>query len=185
MPVRKSKVPVSKPIHFPPVPRLYIGLDPGKSGGLAWVLNDKLVATPMPTTERDVWEWLQTVIESNPRAACYAVIERVGGFIGNEAGDDGKHRNRAAGHAMFTFGAGYGGLRMALIAAGIPFEEVVPRKWQTSLAISPRKKTETKGQHKNKLKARAQQLFPNEHITLATCDAILLAEYARRFYGRE
>lgn len=136
-------------------------------------------------TERDVWTWVQSVeIKARARGSRpFAVIEKVGGFMGREAGEGGAPRNRASAHTMFQFGVGYGLLRMALIAAGIPFEEVLPRKWQGGLGISPRKKTEGKTEWKNRLKARAQQLFPATKVTLATSDALLLAEYARRFYG--
>jgi Holliday junction resolvasome RuvABC endonuclease subunit len=82
--------------------------------------------------------------------------------------------------STFKFGVGYGGLRMALIAASIPFEEVTPRTWQKALGVVVRKKTETKTQFKNRLKAKAQQLFPRESITLKTADALLIAEYCRR-----
>jgi hypothetical protein len=81
---------------------------------------------------------------------------------------------------MFNFGANYGALRMALTAAGIPFEEVVPGVWQRGLNIPPRKKTEGKTAWKNRLKAKAQQLFPSVKITLATADALLIAEFCRR-----
>jgi hypothetical protein len=40
----------------------------------------------------------------------------------------------------------------------------------------------TKTEWKNRLKAKAQQLFPQQskHITLKTADALLIAEYARK-----
>jgi hypothetical protein len=100
----------------------------------------------------------------------FAVIEKVGGYIGKPQ----------PGSAMFKFGMSYGGLRMALIAAGISFLEVTPQQWQKTLGVSTKKKNETKGKFKNRLKALAQQIFPSVKVTLATADALLLAEYARR-----
>jgi hypothetical protein len=86
---------------------------------------------------------------------------------------------------MFNFGWNYGSLRMAMIASGLPFEDVPPQVWQKALKIPSRKKEgrqykETKAAFKNRLKAKAQQLFPRVYITLATCDALLIAEYCRR-----
>ena len=81
---------------------------------------------------------------------------------------------------MFKFGMSYGGLRMALTAAQIPFESATPQNWQKSLGIGKKGKTETRTSFKNRLKAKAQQLFPNLKVTLATSDALLLAEYCRR-----
>lgn len=75
--------------------------------------------------------------------------------------------------SAFTFGRGYGGLRMALVAARIPFVEVVPRKWQGALGCL------TKGD-KNVSKRKAQELFPNIKVTHTIADALLLAEYCRR-----
>ena len=69
---------------------------------------------------------------------------------------------------------------MALIAAGIPFEEVIPRTWQKGVGITPRGKGETKTRFKNRLKAKASQLFPKVNVTLATADALLIAEFCRR-----
>jgi hypothetical protein len=64
----------------------------------------------------------------------------------------------------------------------VPCEEVLPSRWQQGLHISPRKKSEGRVLWKNRLKANAQRLFPEiaDKITLATADALLLAEYCRR-----
>ena len=151
----------------------YIGIDPGASGGLAIIglgRMDGVWLKPMPKTERDVYEWLALELPSEENHL-FAVIEKVGGYVGG---------NGQPGSAMFKFGMSYGGLRMALIANGIPFDEIAPRTWQKAFGVAPRKKTESKSQFKNRLKAKAQQLFPNQKITLATADALLLAEYCRR-----
>ena len=149
----------------------YIGIDPGASGGIA-VLRTSIVSIGMPKTETDLWshikEWANL-----PKMTVFAVLEQVGGYVGG-AGQPGS--------AMFKFGQSYGSIRMALIAAGIPFETVTPQVWQKKLGIPPRnkKKNETKSAFKNRLKAKAAQLFPDEKITLQTADALLISEYCRR-----
>jgi hypothetical protein len=153
-------------IEVPDEGPCYIGIDPGASGGLCCLSAFPEFIT-MPKTEGDVYEW----VENNCCRRDFAVIEKVGGFIAG---------NPAPGSAMFKFGAGYGGLRMALIAVGVPFEEVTPQRWQRGLEIPPRRKSETKTQWKNRLRAFAQQLFPAEKITLAVSDAMLIAEFCRR-----
>lgn len=100
----------------------------------------------------------------------FAVIERVSGYVGEAQ----------PGSAAFKFGQSYGGLRMALVAAGIPFEEVTPQVWQRKMGVTPRRKDESKTAWKNRLKAKAQQLYPGVKVTLATADALLLVEYCRR-----
>lgn len=79
---------------------------------------------------------------------------------------------------MFKFGASTGGLRMALIASGVIFDEIPPKQWQKFVGVIGTK-GETKTQFKNRLKAKAQQLFPEQRVTLATADALLIAYYCK------
>lgn len=149
---------------------IYIGIDPGVSGGIVCLFDDFPFSTPMPATERDIWNWIKQWRD----LGAFAVIEKVGGFMGGAKG------NVASSHTMFTFGASYGGLRMALVAAEIAFEEVPPQSWQKGLRISKRASSESKVQFKNRLRGLAQQLFPTQEITLAVSDAFLIADYCRR-----
>lgn len=148
----------------------YIGADPGQKGGLAIIQWDgdrwgwKLTTYPMPKTERGVWKIFREV----PESGRVAIVESVHAMPGNGVS------------SMFKFGTGYGGLRMALIASDTPFETVTPQKWQKAMGVVPKKKTETKPQFKNRLLARAQELFPKVELTLATCDAALIALYCKR-----
>ena len=146
---------------------LFLGIDPGASGGIAWLQPnephmkglDRREADKMPDTERDTWELIRRWRDS----ATLAVIEAV-------------HSMPKQGVASsFKFGRSYGFLRGCLIASGIPFEEVTPQRWQKELGCLSRG-------DKNVTKARAQQLFPSLKVTHATADALLLAEYARRLH---
>jgi Holliday junction resolvasome RuvABC endonuclease subunit len=144
----------------------YMGIDPGQSGGIALIrgTGKVLILETMPSTERDIWLLLKS-LEELPHKV---YIEKV-------------HAMPQQGvSSTFKFGVGYGGLRMALTAAGIPFDEVTPQLWQKALGVVKRAKTESKNDHKKKLLQKAQQLFPNVKITLKTADALLLAEYCRR-----
>ncbi len=162
----------------------YLGIDPGVGGGMAVIGPKGMTCTKMPDTERDVWEWLSLAILPTATSTI-AVIEKVGGFMGNEAGEKGGNKNRASAHVMFTFGKSYGSLRMALIASYIPFDEVVPRNWQKVVGIAPRASKESKTQWKNRIKAKAQQLYPQAKVTLNVADAIMLAHYAMLTYRKE
>lgn len=162
--------------------QFYIGIDPGASGGLAVIRTrlspngpelyspPQVTAIKMPETPRDIWDWIRQGSSTNT----FAVIEKVGGFVKG---------NPVPGSAMFNFGKGAGWLEMALIGAWIPYEEAMPQKWQKALGIPPKKKDETKTAWKNRLKKKAQQLFPTlaaGSITLATADALLIATYCQR-----
>jgi hypothetical protein len=52
---------------------------------------------------------------------------------------------------------------------------VRPQKWQGFLGLGKSEGDKTKW--KNKLKAKAQNLFPSLDVTLSTADALLLLEY--------
>lgn len=164
---------------------LYLGIDPGKSGGIVGLLyeaNKKGYGTSiykMPKTLREMWGLLSQF--KAHYATTYAVIEKVGGYIGTRQGYSG---NPATGSSMFNFGENFGALKMALTAAEIPFEEVRPQEWQAAFDIRPRirhgKFKESAHDFKKRLKFKAQELYPKEKLTLNTCDAMLLATYAYR-----
>lgn len=151
-------------------PAVYVGIDPGMSGGIAVIRGGVASAVAMPATERDIWLEIGRHFDFGAPGV-WAVIERNTGYVGGEGNP---------GSAMFKFGRLSGLLEMALVAASIPYESITPAVWQRALGIPTRKLGEEKRRHKNKLKAHAQQLFPDAGATLNTCDAILIAEYCRR-----
>lgn len=148
--------------------RLFIGVDPGKLGGIAIidVRGNVIRLTPMPSTRRDV---LQAFDIDWNRYEPAATLERVSAFP------------KMGVVSAFTFGGGYERLAMALTALDIPFDEVVPARWQRALGCM------TQG-NKNISKARAEALFPATKFTMkpaprithAVADSLLLAEYGRR-----
>ena len=133
-----------------------IGIDPGKSGGLALRSPSGILAVKMPPTERDLFELLREW-----KWASFAYLEKVHSMPGQGV------------KSMFTFGQGYGSLRMALIANDIAFATVTPNAWQRRMGCM------SKGD-KNVTKAKAQELFPGHKITHALADAMLIAEYGWR-----
>lgn len=158
----------------------FLGVDPGANGGFAIISGDGIAqAFRMPKTEADVARLFEERIV--PARVVYAIIEAVHSFPGQGVA------------SSFTFGRNAGLLIGLLLAHGISFEEVPPRTWQKALGIPPRIKTpkkpkpfmqypaeESNTDWKNRLKAKAQTLFPGLDITLATADALLIAETARR-----
>jgi hypothetical protein len=142
---------------------LYMGIDPGLSGGLACVdqYMTLLWVQAMPPTP---WELLVFLRRVNEDRAVRAMVEHA-------------HSFPKQGHTgAFTFGKNIGHLEMALLAAGIPANTVSPKAWQLELQCLT-------GGNKNISKRRAQELFPSAtSITHATADALLLAEYGRRLW---
>jgi crossover junction endodeoxyribonuclease RuvC len=140
-----------------------IGIDPGKSGGIAWCNAGVMQAWPMPKTEYDIFSMLRDMKFDDS----FAYLEKVHAMPGQGV------------TSMFTFGQGYGFLRGCLTALKIPFEDVTPQKWMKGLSIS-HKRGASKAEKKNALKQKAQQLYPSMKIDLKIADAILLCEYGRR-----
>lgn len=162
--------------------RAYLGLDPGKHGGMC-LLSQKgeiLCQQPMPESVLDIWAMIDTpFIQQYDVTAC---IEFVSYFP------------TMGGVGAFTFGGNYYALQMALTASRLPYEIVRPMLWQKVFNI-PSKGGNTnkhRAEHKERLRQTAQRLFPKfplwkQPMTLgrqrAVCDAILLAEFLRRKYS--
>lgn len=152
---------------------LYIGIDPGQTGGIAYIVSDETTdaaAEKMPATECDIWTSLCGYDEDDTRV----VIEKVG----PARGKDGRKQGVSS---AFKFGRNYGFLRGCVVASGVPFDEVAPQKWQREFGlVFPGTMNLTPTEKKNRHKAKAQQLFPHLKITHAIADALLIAEWARR-----
>lgn len=143
-----------------------IGVDPGKSGAIAWIDEAGAAGSEKLAnmTDRDVFELLLDLrLAGNPQRV-RALLEEVHAMP------------RQGVSSTFKFGVSFGGLRMALTAASIPFELVTPAKWQQAM------RCRSHGD-KNITKARAQELFPGVKVTHANADALLLAELCRRASG--
>lgn len=143
-----------------------LGVDPGVRGGLAILRADGSVAHVLALRpdmgEREVVDQVVLaahLLDAYGSNVCF--FEKVG----FKRGDGGK--------GSFTFGGIAKGLAWALMARGVNPRYVYPAMWQAALGCL------TAG-NKNVSKAKAQEMFPNEKITHAVADALLIAEYGRR-----
>ena len=145
--------------------KLYIGIDPGKNGAIAFIPTDgkPWTASFKDATDKDIYETMRdaVVYAGFEHAASTAMIEQVASSP------------QMGVKSAFTFGEGFGKLVMLMTALEIPFERVRPLKWQTALGCKT-------GGDKNITKRKAQELFPEIKITHANADALLIAEYCRR-----
>jgi hypothetical protein len=67
----------------------------------------------------------------------------------------------------------FGRIEGVLAAFKVPIVTITPQAWQKAHGLGTRGEMTTT-QWKNKLKARAQSLYPEERVTLATADALLI-----------
>lgn len=171
---------------MPKIENAYGGFDPGMSGGIALVRGKVCALWEMPETEHDLWVLVRELSESTKLDG--VLVENVHSMPSQSS------------QSSFTFGKGYGGLRMALIAASIPFDEVTPQAWMKAFGLKRKPHTKTKRwknrkgkivdkryggetdtQWKKRLLAKAQQLFPKaENLNLKTADSLLIACYNQR-----
>src|SRR6185436_810073 len=148
---------------------LFLGIDPGGSGGIAIIstLDGYASAWKMGETETDTADLLRT----HGPAVRLACIEEVHALPPTIPGNTSK--------ASFAFGQSYGFLRGLLVALQIPFMQISPNSWKKQMGLRFTKDN-TATEKKNGSKQLAQQLFPQLRITHATAEALLLAEHCRR-----
>ena len=134
-----------------------VAVDPGLGGGIAFGGR----AVKMPDGEPQVVQFLKL---ANPSVI---VVEKLpfGGMKTNVS-------------AMAKLHGNAGVIRGAALALGVKLVEVPPKEWQAFFHLSKGDRTPT--EWKNLLKAEAMRRFPNQDVTLATADALLIYEFARQ-----
>lgn len=152
----------------------FIGIDPGKSGGLAIIDTDggQPTITTLAFDPKDPCVYIRKIQElslCSPR--CFAVIENV-------------HAMPKQGvSSSFNFGKGFGWLIGLLDFGCIPYELVNPQKWKKEFSCTSDKNTSIEV---------AMRLFPNVNFLRTEkcskphdgiCEALLMAEYGRRKWG--
>ncbi len=167
---------------------IILGIDPGKSGGVAVLSVDN--ETGQPRCEPSLFKldqeegaiadlfWKIFYDANSAGDWCAAVLEKVHAMpaINRIRSPDGQIKRQEVFASVVSVGSfmqNYGYLRGCLRTIGIPFIEIRPQDWQKALGCM------TRGD-KNVSKAKALSLFPGLKITHATADALLLAEFGRR-----
>jgi hypothetical protein len=151
----------------------YIGIDPGMSGGIA-VLWEEALNKPqtykMPREPEQLTELLRQLVEYRTQI----FIEQVPKFCGLAQFG----RRNIMGSSMAVM---YGNFQLAVgICHGLghPPALLPPVRWQNLVQCRNFERLD-RGPWKNRLKARAQEIFPETRVTLASADALLIA-YAGR-----
>ena len=146
-------------------PNLFIGIDPGKSGGICATNGTLSVCSKCPGTIADMVAVTNAMLDIDTHPLC--IIESVHSMPGQGVA------------STFTFGYNYGNWIGMLAALKVPYIQVTPSKWMNHYGTTrPKDKTA----RKNHLKHLAQQRYPHLPITLATADAVLLAHYCFTTY---
>lgn len=147
-----------------------IAIDPGASGGIA-SMRVNINAVKMPGTKREIMDILNNPADDlfiGGRPVAY--LEELVKYTG---------RNMPS-SAMAIYAGNHGFIEGVLTAVGYRIVIVPPKAWQKALGLGSAKECSSKTVWKNKLKNRAEQLFPQIKVTLATADALLILEAAKR-----
>jgi crossover junction endodeoxyribonuclease RuvC len=125
----------SKP---PPGPSPILGVDPGITGGIAFLFANRVVAEDIPTAggEVDVDTLVRRVREMQP---ALAIIERANAMPKQGVA------------STFKYGLAYGALRTVVALCNIPYRLVTPGKWKAYFHLDA---------DKEKSRALAIQLWP-------------------------
>ena len=140
-----------------------IGIDPGKSGGIAVITDEKVKLYPCPKTVKDMAFLIGECLTNFSAYKTRVFLEKVWAFP-----TDGRT-------GSFSFGENYGQWQGILLAHELDPVLVTPKTWQSHFEI---KKGLPKPIRKKLLKKLANDRCPDtKGITLKTCDALLIGIY--------
>lgn len=148
---------------------LFVGIDPGVSGGLAAIDDAGEVVLARPLRDAGRWDVLEFLRDCKAYDKTVAFVERVG-----------VHKGEGP-LGAFTFGRQAERVEFACQVMRIPFDLVDPKTWQVLAGLTYPKKAK-RVEKKNLGKARAELLYAGQSLTIthALADALLIAEACRR-----
>lgn len=145
-----------------------IGIDPGASGGIAlWKPNAAVKVYKMPKDLYELvefWEHVKTIAE-HPIIFIEKVQLRMDDMQGGKA------------FRIQEMLKGFETLKTIITLSKIPFVQVHPMSWQSTLHL--RKKGEEKEARKNRYKDVAAKFYPEVKPTLWSADALLILHFGR------
>ena len=149
---------------------IYIGVDPGKNGGIAKINTDTGFVKTVTFSEESLISELEGYFMFD-KSPLRCVLEKVNAIPGPGV------------VSMFNFGQNYGFIQGVLKAYGIPYELVTPQKWKKEFSCTSDKNTSIEV---------CKRLFPNVNLKATEkckkdhdgmAEALLIAEYGRRHYN--
>ena len=152
--------------------KTYIGIDPGKSGGICSIEDNRLRENKCPDSVQGMAELFKDILQDTSPKDVFLYIEKVWAMP-----HDGKS-------SIFTFGQNFGQWEGVIASFNIIPIYVTPSTWMKHHEVQKGLK---KQERKNILKQMAQEFINSNNYmsyqwkgvaTLATADAIMLAKYA-------
>ena len=147
---------------------MFIGIDPGVSGGIAVLQGDSVEVHKMPETE----QFICTLLGQYKSGRVF--IEQIPKYAGEARFAE---RNIMGSSLAVLYGNYQLCLGICLGLGNVPFK-LTPLKWQNLVGCRNYERRD-RSAWKNVLKAHAQKLFPGIKVTLAVADALLIAHAGR------
>lgn len=152
---------------------IWIGIDPGKTGGYAVISKSETgqAVFAYPWDDNFFAMEMASLMQFKEHGIV-AAVEKVGAM---------PHQGVSS---MFSFGQSYGFIQGVLTALGIPYQLVPPRKWKAEFGLLNTSKEDSV--------RVAKRLFPDVNLLPSErcrkdsdgmSDSLLMAEYARRHFG--
>ena len=149
---------------------LYVGVDPGKSGGYAIIAESETGQAVFAYPWDDTFFAMEMcAMMERKREGIIAAVEKVGAMPGQGV------------TSMFNFGKSAGYIEGVLTALGIPYQLVMPKRWKQEFTLN--------GKDKAASIATCKRLFPDVSLRATDrcrkdsdgmAEALLIAEFARR-----
>jgi len=145
---------------------LSVGIDPGKSGGIALISDSRILAYPY--SDDTLITCLQKARDWGDVRKVKVCVEKVGAMPGQGV------------VSMFNFGKSLGFIEGVLQAYAIAYQLVPPQTWKKEFSLV--------GDKSNSVDA-CRKLFPNINLLVTArtrkphdgmAESLLMAEYARR-----
>jgi hypothetical protein len=138
-----------------------LAIDPGRSGGIAWMKDETVFAVKMPVDAFDILDLFREIQKDS--IDMVAALEKVGNHV---------HGNAASASAKLSRNVGH--LEMGLMALAISHRQVMPTKWMSKVVPGRPKGMEAKQvrDRKNYIKFEMQRRYPHLRVTLCTADAL-------------
>jgi len=144
--------------------KVYIGIDPGKSGGICVLEDEFAKAYPCPYDVKDMALLFAMAISISETKTVVAYIEKVWA------------RPHDAKGSIWKFAENYGMWKGIAGSYEIDLNEVSPQKWMKYYEIPKMEKSA----RKRYLRDKARSMYPDlKKVTLKTADAILIATYGK------
>ena len=147
---------------------LIVCIDPGQSGGICWSVDgEPVTCEKMPGTDIEVCQLIADLSSKAKDVELFLEEPSVAGY-----------GPLIPASAIARLAQNYGMIYGAAVAMGFIIHRVKPQAWQAAHSLG--KKKDHGKSWKAHLRARAQELFPGQTVTLWSADALLIFDAATR-----